>query len=104
MIKVMDALLLRPALFRHLKKRGIQVMKFYNFRIINTIYVTPENLTFEIIYKINFQTYVWVLNYEEEFKRAFDLGVDGVMTDFPSKLKKFLSENPQYNSNNVFIE
>ena len=33
MIKVMDALLLRPALFRHLKKRGIQVMKFYNFRI-----------------------------------------------------------------------
>ena len=26
------------------------------------------------------------------------------MTDFPSKLKKFLAENPQYNSNNVFIE
>lgn len=42
------------------------------------------------------QTYLWVLNYDEEYKEAFELGVTGVMTDYPTKLKKFLKENPQY--------
>uniref|UniRef100_A0A8C4QP89 Glycerophosphodiester phosphodiesterase domain containing 1 n=1 Tax=Eptatretus burgeri TaxID=7764 RepID=A0A8C4QP89_EPTBU len=37
------------------------------------------------------QVYLWVLNEEADFKRAFDLGVTGVMTDFPSKLRQFLS-------------
>ncbi|XP_067102124.1 lysophospholipase D GDPD1 [Osmerus mordax] len=39
------------------------------------------------------QVYVWVLNDEEDFKRAFDLGATGVMTDFPTKLKDFMDEN-----------
>ncbi|KAL0272589.1 UNVERIFIED_CONTAM: hypothetical protein PYX00_005505 [Menopon gallinae] len=73
MVKTMDVLLLRPALFRHLQKRGIQ-------------------------------TYVWVLNYENEFKTAFELGVDGVMTDYPTKLRKFLSENPEFHTNNLLIQ
>ncbi|XP_046279224.1 lysophospholipase D GDPD1 isoform X3 [Marmota monax] len=34
--------------------------------------------------------YVWVLNEEQEYKRAFDLGATGVMTDYPTKLKDFL--------------
>lgn len=72
LVKTMDALLLRPALFRHLRKRGIQ-------------------------------TYIWVLNYEDEFRTAFELGADGVMTDYPTKLKKFLSENPQYCTNNIMF-
>ena len=38
----------------------------------------------------NFQVYVWVLNEEQEYKRAFDLGATGVMTDYPTKLKDFL--------------
>lgn len=42
-----------------------------------------------------FQTYMWVLNYEDEYKAAFELGATGVMTDYPTKLKKFLNENPQ---------
>jgi glycerophosphoryl diester phosphodiesterase len=37
-----------------------------------------------------------VLNDDEEFRRAFELGATGVMTDYPSRLKKFLMENPQY--------
>ncbi|KAG9348353.1 hypothetical protein JZ751_002088 [Albula glossodonta] len=36
------------------------------------------------------QVYVWVLNDEEDFKRAFDLGATGVMTDYPTKLKEFM--------------
>lgn len=36
------------------------------------------------------QVYIWVLNEEQEFKRAFDLGATGVMTDYPTKLKDFL--------------
>uniref|UniRef100_H3CDY3 Glycerophosphodiester phosphodiesterase domain containing 1 n=1 Tax=Tetraodon nigroviridis TaxID=99883 RepID=H3CDY3_TETNG len=39
------------------------------------------------------QVYVWVLNDEEDFRRAFDLGATGVMTDFPSRLKDFMDQN-----------
>ncbi|XP_059389326.1 lysophospholipase D GDPD1-like [Carassius carassius] len=39
------------------------------------------------------QVYVWVLNDEEDFKRAFDLGASGIMTDFPTKLKEFMEKN-----------
>lgn len=42
---------------------------------------------------ILFQVYVWVLNDEEDFQRAFDLGATGVMTDFPSRLKDFMDRN-----------
>ncbi|XP_034147468.1 lysophospholipase D GDPD1-like [Esox lucius] len=38
------------------------------------------------------QVYVWVLNDEKEFKRAFDLGGTGVMTDYPTKLRDFLEK------------
>lgn len=37
------------------------------------------------------QVYVWVLNEEHEYKRAFDLGATGVITDYPTKLKDFLN-------------
>ncbi|KPP71206.1 hypothetical protein Z043_109910, partial [Scleropages formosus] len=56
-----DTLLMRKALFEHLKARGIQV-------------------------------YLWVLNDEEDFQRAFDLGATGVMTDYPTKLKEFMEK------------
>ncbi|OWF35612.1 Glycerophosphodiester phosphodiesterase domain-containing protein 1 [Mizuhopecten yessoensis] len=39
------------------------------------------------------QTYLWVLNSEEEFERAFKLGSTGVMTDFPTLLKDFLDKS-----------
>ncbi|XP_053987450.1 lysophospholipase D GDPD1-like [Hylaeus volcanicus] len=34
--------------------------------------------------------YFWVLNRDEEFQKAFDLGATGVMTDYPTRLKLFL--------------
>ncbi|KAL6470931.1 hypothetical protein MHYP_G00195810 [Metynnis hypsauchen] len=39
------------------------------------------------------QVYLWVLNDEDDFKRAFDLGATGVMTDYPTKLKEFMEKN-----------
>lgn len=39
------------------------------------------------------QVYVWVLNDEEDFQRAFDLGATGVMTDFPTQLRHFMDKN-----------
>ncbi|KAL3856222.1 hypothetical protein ACJMK2_010999 [Sinanodonta woodiana] len=65
LVRIADKLLMRPSLFRHLERRGIQ-------------------------------TYLWVLNEDEEFERAFRLGATGVMTDFPSKLKAFLDAHPEY--------
>ncbi|XP_028662783.1 lysophospholipase D GDPD1 [Erpetoichthys calabaricus] len=38
------------------------------------------------------QVYLWVLNDEDDFQRAFDLGATGVMTDYPTKLKAFLKQ------------
>ena len=37
-----------------------------------------------------------MLNNEDDFHIAFKGGATGVMTDYPTKLKTFLSENPQY--------
>ncbi|XP_065199498.1 lysophospholipase D GDPD1-like [Planococcus citri] len=39
------------------------------------------------------QVYVWVLNEEKEFEKAFKAGATGVMTDFPTKLSTFMREN-----------
>lgn len=63
-VRLLDRLMMRPSLFRHLEQRGIQ-------------------------------TYLWVLNEEQDWDRAFKLGVAGVMTDFPSKLKDYLALRPE---------
>lgn len=52
--------------------------------------------TFPLVFVFSFfqpQVYVWVLNDEEDFKRAFDLGATGIMTDYPTKLKEFIEKN-----------
>lgn len=58
------------------------------------------NLTDESIFFVFFltQVYLWVLNDEEDFKRAFDLGATGVMTDYPTKLKEFMECNIPFTS------
>ncbi len=64
-IAILDKILMRRSLFRHLRARGIP-------------------------------TYAWVLNTEEEFDRAFRCGVEGVMTDHPSRLREYLRRHPEY--------
>ncbi|XP_031573250.1 lysophospholipase D GDPD1-like [Actinia tenebrosa] len=68
-----DWLLIRPSLFKHLEKRGIQ-------------------------------TYLWVLNEDEEFELAFDrLKVAGVMTDYPVKLMEYLKTRDTNNESNHLL-
>jgi len=38
------------------------------------------------------QTYMWVLNCENHFKQAKELGATGIMTDYPTKLRRFLDD------------
>lgn len=42
------------------------------------------------------QVYVWVVNRDEDFERAFSCGATGVMTDFPTRLRRFLDKHPEY--------
>ncbi|UJR14611.1 hypothetical protein I4U23_001605 [Adineta vaga] len=38
--------------------------------------------------------YVWILNNDQEFQYAFTkMGVTGVMTDYPTRLQKYLATN-----------
>lgn len=53
----------------------------------------------DTLFSYIFQTYVWVINDETQFKKLYDLGVAGIMTDYPTKLKIFLDQNPEYNNN-----
>lgn len=48
--------------------------------------------------KRGIHVYVWVLNSEAEFGRALRCGVDGIMTDFPSRLTQFYKEHPEFDS------
>ncbi|XP_035228282.1 lysophospholipase D GDPD1-like [Stegodyphus dumicola] len=48
---------------------------------------------FDHLSKRGIQTYFWVLNEEEDYKKAFDIGATGVMTDYPTKLQTFLDQN-----------
>ncbi|KAH9499391.1 Lysophospholipase D gdpd1 [Bulinus truncatus] len=56
---MMDKLLIRPSLIKHLEARGIQ-------------------------------TYLWVLNREKDFDRAFKAGATGVMSDRIELLRNYL--------------
>ncbi len=40
--------------------------------------------------------YYWVLNTDEEFRRAIDLGVNGIITDYPTRLINFVENNQEY--------
>jgi glycerophosphoryl diester phosphodiesterase len=47
--------------------------------------VTPELIAFA--HARDVQVHVWTVNEEPEMKRLLDLGVDGVMSDFPGRLR-----------------
>jgi len=58
--------------------------------LINKVMMRP--LLFQHLHERGIQTYLWVLNNEEDYQQAMELGVTGIMTDYPSKLKKFFDE------------
>ncbi|KAF4525801.1 hypothetical protein B566_EDAN009909 [Ephemera danica] len=71
-------------------------LPFQSMLVQSVEWLLMRKCLFKHLERRGIQTYLWVLNYEEEFAAAFELGATGVMTDYPSKLKKFLDNHPQY--------
>jgi glycerophosphoryl diester phosphodiesterase len=46
----------------------------------------------EFAHRHGVQVHVWTINDEDEMRRLLDLGVDGVMSDFPGLLRKVVDE------------
>lgn len=55
-------------------------------------YIMMSPTLFSHLNRRGIHTYLWVLNSEEEYARAFSLGATGVMTDYPSRLQNFLAK------------
>ncbi|KAL6448048.1 hypothetical protein ACFW04_000234 [Cataglyphis niger] len=60
-------------------------------RTINVLLMRP--CLFNHLRARGIHVYFWVLNKDEEFEKAFELGATGVMTDYPTKLKSFLKNH-----------
>lgn len=60
-------------------------------RTINVLLMRP--CLFNHLRARGIHVYFWVLNKDEEFKKAFDLGATGVMTDYPTRLTTFLKNH-----------
>ncbi|HRI64591.1 MAG TPA: glycerophosphodiester phosphodiesterase [Polyangium sp.] len=44
----------------------------------------------DVAHEANLEVHVWVINEEDEMRRLLDMGVDGIMTDFPRLAAKVL--------------
>lgn len=60
----------------------------------------PENLGYlsvvtrdfvETAHRLNLKVHVWTVNEKEDMKRLIEMGVDGVMTDYPDRLLELLN-------------
>ncbi|XP_049776817.1 lysophospholipase D GDPD1-like isoform X2 [Schistocerca cancellata] len=88
-----------PAIYLMLirkRSNNTSYLPLHTFFVRSMDLLLMRRILFNHLEKRGIQTYLWVLNYEDEFRTAFELGASGVMTDYPSRLKKFLEENPQY--------
>ncbi len=59
----------------------------------------PENVGYlnvvskdfvETAHKLNLKVHVWTVNEKEDMQRLLEMGVDGIMTDYPDRLLKLL--------------
>ncbi len=58
-------------------------VKLRSFDFITADYI-------EKAHRLNLQIHVWTINDPDEMKRLIDLGVDGIMTDYPERLLTLL--------------
>jgi len=74
------------------KAGNVSLAKFTPWitKLIDWLLMCPQ--LFLHLQKRGVTTYLWVLNNEEQFEKAFKLGVQGVMTDYPTRLKEFLEK------------
>ncbi|XP_074643878.1 lysophospholipase D GDPD1-like isoform X2 [Tubulanus polymorphus] len=73
-----------------------EISRWHKFLIDLSEKVLINKTLFKHLERRGIQVYIWVLNDEAEYDRAFKAGATGVMTDFPTKLKRYLEEHPEY--------
>jgi glycerophosphoryl diester phosphodiesterase len=65
----------------------------------------PENVGYlnvvskdfvETAHKLNLKVHVWTINKPEDMQRLLEMGVDGIMTDYPDRLLNLLRENSDF--------
>ncbi|CAM2114875.1 lysophospholipase D GDPD3 [Caretta caretta] len=56
--------------------------------------VTMRKKLFKHLEDRGIQVLLWVLNEEKDFEEAFSCGVSGVMTDYPTLLRRYLDTHP----------
>ena len=78
------------------KKYGPEITKTQKTIATLSNALLMRKTLFDHLSQRGIQTYVWVLNEEEDFEKAFKLNVTGVMTDYPSLLTDYLQKNPQF--------
>ena len=77
-----------------LKKFGPDISWKYKIMAKAADFLLMRRTLFEHLEYRGVRTYLWVLNSDEDFDRAFkQLNVSGVMTDCPTLLSKWLRSN-----------
>ncbi|XP_030847469.1 lysophospholipase D GDPD1 [Strongylocentrotus purpuratus] len=71
-------------------------------RLYDFLFIRP--FLFRHLQRRGIKIYLWVLNSEREWSRAISLGVDGIMTDYPSKLKDFCDAKGFSTSSDPLLE
>ncbi|XP_061445434.1 lysophospholipase D GDPD3 isoform X1 [Rhineura floridana] len=56
--------------------------------------VTMRKKLFQHLEERGIQVLLWVANEEKDFEEAFSYGISGVMTDYPTRLRKYLDAHP----------
>ncbi|KAM9149328.1 lysophospholipase D GDPD3 [Pangshura tecta] len=59
-----------------------------------TNWVTMRKKLFKHLEDRGIQVLLWVLNEEKDFEEAFSYGVSGVMSDYPTLLRRYLDTHP----------
>jgi glycerophosphoryl diester phosphodiesterase len=67
--------------------QALQVPQFAGFRVVTKEFV-------EAAHERNLEVHVWTVNQTEDMQRLLDMGVDGIMTDYPNRLLNLLGRLP----------
>ena len=85
-----------PSIYFRIGIKGRDLTPLQKFLVQAVDCILLRKSLIDHLKKRGIPTYIWVLNREEDFERAFRLGASGVMTDYPTLLNEFLKQNPQY--------
>lgn len=69
------------------------IYRFKKSSAINPNYKLVDRKMVNAIHEKGRQIFCWTVDDEDEMKRLIDLGVDGIITNHPDKLKKLLKSN-----------